>query len=264
METETLTPASAPELRRGLVAVERRVMTVPLVDARIARTGEADGDWLTLLGHAAVIGQTTTLYKTDDWQITEEIMPGAFDRVLASSPDVHLNVNHDMARVLARTGIDGVGSLELTLDDVGLRMFAKISPKISYAQDLAELMRSGVVDQASFAFRIGSEELTTRRDSDGYETDHFRILEVSELFDVTVCAQGAYPTTDAILHSRALAAGRTSRWATNSTVEPPEAGEASTISVAPVVGAEQERARRLASMRAKARIAKLAHHRSNP
>jgi len=81
-------------------------------------------------------------------------------------------------------------------------------PRISYANDLAELMRSGIVDQSSFAFRIGAEQMTTTMDENDFETDHFRILIVSDLFDVCVTPQGAYDQTDAVMHARFAATGR--------------------------------------------------------
>lgn len=223
-------PAGAPELRRGdeSLTVERRILSVPLLGVEFREPGAVDsgGDWFTLTGHAAVFDQTTTLYKGRTFQVTETIARGAFDEVLADSPDVHLNVNHDMSLVLARTGISGVGGLEVSTDPIGLRVYARISPRLSYAQDLAELMRTGVVDQMSFAFSIGNETFTNSTDeATGYETDHFQINQVSALYDCTVCAQGAYPTTDAVLHSRAIAAGRTIEVGRNRSIEP-QAGAA--------------------------------------
>lgn len=196
--------------RAGGRGMLERTLSFPMVDVewREPNSTNNQSDWYTLTGHAAVFEQPTTLYKAKGFQITEEIARGAFDEVLASKPDVHLNVNHDMNLVMARTGVRGAGQLDLSIDDVGLRVYARISPNLSYAKDWAELMRAGIVDQMSFAFRIGSESMTTTTDDTGYETDHFRILDVSDLFDVCVCPQGAYSTTDAILHARIASTGR--------------------------------------------------------
>ena len=202
---EPITPTRSAG--RGML---ERTLAFPIVDVewREPNSTNNQSDWYTLTGHAAVFESPTTLYKGKQFQITEEIARGAFDNVLRSNPDVHLNVNHDMNLVMARTGVKGVGQLDLSIDDVGLRVYARVSPNLSYAKDWAELMRSGIVDQMSFAFRIGAEEMTTTRDADDFETDHFRIVEVSELFDVCVCPQGAYAQTDAVLHARIAAAGR--------------------------------------------------------
>ena len=65
-------------------------------------------------------------------------------------------------------------------------------------------MDDGVVDQMSFAFRVKPEGVSTITtcDEDGKTTDEDTILEVAELVDVCVCAQGAYPTTEAALRTR--------------------------------------------------------------
>lgn len=247
---------------RGGRGVLERTFAAPLlgVEVREPNSVESGGDWYTIRGHAAVFESPTVLYKGAGFEITEEIARGAFDDVLASNPDVHLNINHDMAQVLARTGVRGVGQLDLSVDSVGLGMYARVSGNLSYANDLAELMRSGVLDQASFAFRIGEEEMTTRRDESGFETDHFRILRVSELFDVSVLAQGAYAQTDAVLHARMRAAGRAVESAgRDGGIEPSESvGPPGTTVIAPddPAGAETKAAeRRLAALRLKARVA---------
>lgn len=238
--------------------VERRILSVPLLGVEFREPGAVDsgGDWFTLTGHAAVFDQKTTLYKGREFQVTETIARSAFDDVLAGTPDVHLNVNHDMSLVLARTGIRGVGGLEVTTDPIGLRVYARISPRLSYAQDLAELMRTGVVDQMSFAFSIGNETFTGSEDESGYQTDHFQINEVSALYDCTVCAQGAYPTTDAVLHSRAIAAGRTLQVGRIRSIEPSAGAATAGQIVAPhvVVGGDEVaavRRRRLELLRLK-------------
>jgi HK97 family phage prohead protease len=251
--SETLSPPVEREILHAQIP-QRRTISVPLVD--LEYRGAGDGNGFILTGHAAVFDQETTLYAGKGFRITESIAPGAFDSVLASNPDVHLNINHDMSKPMARTGrsANTVGGLELSVDPVGLRVFARVNPDITYVRDLSLAMRDGVVDQMSFAFSIGEESLTTTTDSvTGMETDSFRILSVANLYDCTVCAQGAYPTTDVALHSRMQAAGRT----------PPGEGRDRTIaetggspSIAEPPGAESlVAARRLAALRLKARVA---------
>ncbi len=253
MTTKTRPTASAG---RGML---ERTLTVPMVGVEWREPNETNGqsDWFTLTGHAAVFESPTTLVKTKRWQITEEIARGAFDAVLAAAPDVHLNVNHDMNLVMARTGVKGAGQLDLSVDDTGLRVHARISPRLSYAQDWAELMRSGIVDQMSFAFRIGAEQMTTTSDADGFETDHFRILEVSDLYDVCVCPQGAYPQTDAVMHARISASGRSvDPEDRHRATDPSESGGADPSSSEPSDPAGDEnaaaRSRRIRLLRAKA------------
>lgn len=195
---------------RGGRGMLERTLAFPMVGVELREPNSMNNqsDWFTLTGHAAVFETPTTLYKGKGFQITEEIDRAAFDAVLRTNPKVHLNVNHDMNMPMARTGVSGVGQLDLSVDNIGLRVYARISQNLTWARDWAEVLRTGLADEMSFAFRIGSEEMTTRTEDDGFETDHFRILEVSELFDVCVCPQGAYSTTDAVLHSRIAATGR--------------------------------------------------------
>lgn len=190
-------PATEREVHRAVVPAE--------IEWRDSRAG--DGSY-TLLGHAAVTDTLTTLWEGTYYVAREQIAPGAFTSVLAGRPDVHLNLNHDMARAIARTGIHGVGELDLSEDAKGLRTFARLDPEDPDVQALAVKMRRGIVNQMSFAFAVGRDEVLITEDERGREVETRTILEVSDLFDVCVCAQGAYPTTDASLRTRALARER--------------------------------------------------------
>lgn len=193
-----------------LEPADARVLTRVMAPAEIEwrdATGTGDGSY-TFLGHAAVVDVTTTLFEGKSWVWKERIAPGAFTKVLASRPDVHFNLNHDMSRAMARTGIVGVGGLELSEDQRGLRAFARLDPEDPDVQALAVKMKRGVIDQMSFAFRIGEMETLISTDDQGREVEEDTILEVSDLFDVCACAQGAYPQTDASLRSLMAALGR--------------------------------------------------------
>lgn len=205
--SETIQPATRSELRHA----EVRSIYIARLDALEWRDASQTGDGsYTFNGHAAVFNQVTTLYKGRSFSMTEEIATGAFDDVLAASPDVHFNLGHDMNRVMARTGVSGVGGLELSTDPIGLRTFSRLSPDDPDVVALEVKMRLGLIDQMSFKFQIGAYEITTTSDETGYENDHRRITTVSELYDVCACAQGAYPQTDASLRSLCAAFGRAS------------------------------------------------------
>lgn len=187
---------------------EMRYATTQLreVEFREPTGPEATGDGcFTLTGYAAVFNSETTLRDGKFARLREQIQPGAFRDVLASNPDVHLLIGHNLDLPLARTGIRGKGGLELSEDQNGLRVFARMNPNISYVRDLAEHMRDGVIDQMSFAF-------TVPHDGDSFETtdlpdgrsDSLRTINrVGRLFDVTVTPQGAYSETSASLRSLA-------------------------------------------------------------
>lgn len=215
-------PATERELRRGLDLPEavgsvldtsERRVSLRMSDMEVRDGGQTGDGSYTFTGTAAVFNAETTLYSGKFWTLKERIAPGAFTDVL-SSPDllVHLNVGHDMNLPLARlsaVGPDGavpVGGMKLWQDASGLRVFARLNAELSTVRDLAVLMGDGVVDQMSFAFRIGAETLVSHTDGEA-TIDTYTIDRVSALYDVCVCAQGAYPTTSAALRSAIRHAG---------------------------------------------------------
>ena len=177
MDTTTK-PADAPELQPA-----REQRTVPLDDVQWRTSGAGDGE-LTVRGHAAVFNRASL----DLGGFRERIAPGAFTKALDANPDVHALWDHDTKFVLARTTNK---TLELREDPIGLHFWAKVA-NTSYAKDLRLLMERGDVDQASFAFTVARDEWTI----DDQENVTRTILEVDQLYDVTVTAQGAYPQTD--------------------------------------------------------------------
>jgi HK97 family phage prohead protease len=174
----TQKPADQPELKP---AREHRVL--PLDDVEWRASGSGEGE-LTVRGHAAVFNRSSL----DLGGFRETIDPHAFDNVLDTNPDVHALWDHDTRLVLARTTNK---TLELRADPIGLHFWAKVA-NTSYAKDLRLLMERGDVNQASFAFTVARDEWTV----DDKEQVTRTILEVDQLYDVTVTAQGAYPQTD--------------------------------------------------------------------
>lgn len=160
--------------------------TVPLGEVECFASGDPDAKGYTVRGHAAVFNRKSH----DLGGFRTVISPGAFDRVLDENPDVHLLIDHDTRYVLARTKNK---SLELRVDPQGLHMWARMVDT-SYSRDLATLMEGGYVDQMSFACDIGDD---TWEEHDGEVTRY--IHEASALYDVTICAQGAFPQTDSQL-----------------------------------------------------------------
>ena len=228
----------------------RWITTAP-VKLEVRESG-ASPDELTVQGHAAVFDNLSH----DLGGFRERIAPGAFADVLAEQPDVHLVIGHDMTMPLARTAN---GTLELREDGEGLRIWARINTQLSYAKDLAEQLRTGLVDQMSFAF-------TTAENGDEWVKDDETgaimrtVRKVAGLYDVSVVAQGAYPQTDVALIRSAL---RQNDLLDSSqdipgalTVAPEEAGGA----VASDEGSEQTKSKRLQVMRAKSRLALHTHH----
>lgn len=200
--TDEAMPDESRELRYALAHLEELKLREP-------RSTDNASDDLYLDGYAAVFNQETTLYDSRFLRMREVIAPGAFTEVLSSEPDVHLVIGHNLDLPMARTGLDGTGGLQLSEDDHGLRVRARLNPKITYIRDLAENMRDGVVDQMSFAFTVAEDKtVITENDDTGQEDELRTILRIGNLYDVTVTPQGAYNQTSAAIRSLAGLARR--------------------------------------------------------
>lgn len=269
-------PAAVPVLRRAVV----QLADVELRDS--VATGEGTH---VFTGYAAVTATTTTLYEGRTWVWREQIAPGEFTDVLAeiraglADYPVVLNHEHDNRRAMASTAVPAhqPGGLELTEDAQGLRTFARLDAADPDVQAIVPKLRNGVVSQMSFAFRVAPQGCTTEvvEDDQGRTVETDTITRVGSLFDVTVCAHGAYPTTSAELRGRLAAVGRSGM--------DPEDPDARTIlraladglapddpvvasdpvTLAPpvaVVGADPRTRARLHAVRARLAVAHLTHH----
>ena len=237
---------------------ERTSLRLALTSLRDIQVRDAsatgDGSW-TMEGYAAVYEQETTLWDIPGWvRVDEEIGRGALttviDRANNGTELVHLNHGHDMKTAVAASNVDGIGGLELGDDFHGMRFFARVDAEDPDAQRLAVKARRGVVRQASFAFDIGDEELVDYQElDDGTQLYKYRINEVAHLYDVCMCAQGAYPQTESYVRSLAsaslrvpdletLASGRAELLAGLAGRTPSEVGRAP---VAPAVAGGRER-----------------------
>jgi HK97 family phage prohead protease len=148
----------------------------------------ADGDGNTFVGYAAKFN-----VPSEPLPFIERIAPGAFGKSLRQrSKDVRLYVNHNSDMVLASKRS---GTLRLSEDDTGLRVEADL-PNTTAANDLKELMRTGVVSTMSFGFTVprGGDKWS----GDGSE----RTLTGINLHEVSVVTGfPAYPQTTAAVRS---------------------------------------------------------------
>jgi HK97 family phage prohead protease len=222
-------PASEPglpaardlfERRYGVFGdTERRELKIVTDEVRASGAGEGQ---FTVRGHAAVFDQ----WSLDLGGFREKIAAAAFDDVLSRNPDTWLLWDHDTRYVLARTTNK---TLELRIDPRGLHYWARVAPT-SYAADLRVLLERGDIDQASFAFTVAQDEWRITGEGDDEQVER-TILEVGELFDVTVTAMGAYPQTDSqVARERAVDyATRTGRLPGGAELVEPQADEEATV-----------------------------------
>lgn len=131
--------------------------------------------------------------------IDAQAMEGVLDR-----SDVLALLNHDEGRgVLARFR-NGGGSLELTVDEKGLR-YAFEAPNTALGEEVLEGVRRGDISGSSFAFTVDTEEWTDEGDGRYLRT----IKRFGNLFDVSPVYHPAYSATsvdsrglDAILRKK--------------------------------------------------------------
>ena len=143
------------------------------------RAEDTEDGKMEIKGYAAVYDSPETYWYT------EQIAKGAFDD--ADMSDVVLRYNHnDNFMVLARTRNK---SLDLTIDEKGLLMDARLQDDISEHRNIFNAIKSGLIDKQSFAF-------TVDEDTYDYDTDTRTITKIGKVFDVSVVDQPFYNATD--------------------------------------------------------------------
>jgi uncharacterized protein len=145
----------------------------------------AEGDGMTFTGYAAVFNSPSE----DLGGFIEYVAPGAFKRSLQSRNEIKLLWNHDSGEPLA--SVRG-GSMQLVEDERGLKVTATL-PQTSRGRDVAELLRTKVIDSMSFGFNVIKD--TWSRDG------QTRTLESVRLFEVSVVSFPAYGATTATVRS---------------------------------------------------------------
>ncbi len=147
----------------------------------------AEGDGRTFTGYAAVFGQPSLPLP-----FTEIVKPGAFKRSLQSRSRMMLLWNHDTSNPLASTRN---GSLHMVEDSVGLKVTATL-PNTTLGNDIAELVRSGVIDAMSFGFAVKKDSWS----QDGGT----RYLEDVDLFEASIVSTPAYEQTSGTIAVRSV------------------------------------------------------------
>ncbi|WP_237152388.1 HK97 family phage prohead protease [Oryzibacter oryziterrae] len=146
-------------------------------------------------GYAATFGTETRIGA----RFTEVIAPGAFSASLKTNGDILALVDHDPARVLARTRS---GTLRLSEDTRGLA-FSLDLPDTTAGRDVLALAERGDLGGMSFGFAV-------RDGGEHWQGDH-RELRAVDLFEVSiVSAFPAYPDTTIAARSRVANAPRLS------------------------------------------------------
>jgi HK97 family phage prohead protease len=189
--------ADRPSQRRSAEAAgSRAVMRAALSGIEVRDAADGSG-LLEFSGHASAYEQ-----GYDMWDMfgpyTEIVSAGAGTDTLARADlDVPLVLNHDQLRRMARTT---TGTLTLSEDDTGLSVLAPaLDPTDHDVAYIAPKLRSGLIDEMSFSFRIESGQWSP--DYTEYRINRYDIHRG----DVAIVGYGANPYTGAALRTPAAA-----------------------------------------------------------
>lgn len=120
----------------------------------------------------------------------ERVAPTAFDRALASNPDIRALGNHNQDYPLGRTGN---GTLTLRKDGQGLRFELRPDPNTFWGASAVAAIKRGDVSGMSFAFLVPDKGDTwAKPEMDGLAQ---RTLLDTDLLEVSPVTFPAYPQT---------------------------------------------------------------------
>ena len=155
-------------------------------------------DSRTVEGYAALFDT-----PSDGLDFTEVIDRNAFDGVIARS-DVFALLNHDNSRGILGRSKHGKGSLELSIDERGLK-YRFDAPKSALGDELIENLKRGEVNESSFCFDVTDEEWQEDGlDDHGYKKFKRTIRKIGNLYDVSPVYSAAYSATTVSLRGKEL------------------------------------------------------------
>jgi HK97 family phage prohead protease len=186
--------ADRPSQRRCAEQVGSRA-TVRAALSGVQVREAADGGTLEFTGHASVYEQAYEMYDMFG-PYTEIVTEGAgADSLARADLDVPLVLGHDQLRRMARTT---TGTLILSEDGTGLSVRAPaLDPNDYDVAYIAPKLRSGLIDEMSFAFRIESGQWSP--DYTEYRINRYDIHRG----DVAIVGYGANPYTGASMRQPA-------------------------------------------------------------
>lgn len=171
--------------------IERRTMKV---SAPVEERAEMEAEQpMVVEGYAVVYNQPQT-YQFGEETYTETILRGACDN--SDMRRTVMRYNHeDSVFALARTKN---GSLQMMSDDYGLKIRAELIDTQSN-RDVYKMIKSGLIDEMSFAFTVDDDEWTY---SDDFKTVKRDIKSIDVIYDVSAVDTGFYENTS--IYARAF------------------------------------------------------------
>ena len=161
------------------------------IETRAGHSFSVDDDSRKIEGYAIVFNSLSH----DLGGFREIIKPEAIEGVLERSCILAL-LNHDESRGILARYKNGEGSLELTIDEKGLK-YRFEAPHTQLGDELVEGIKRGDITTSSFAFTIAEDEW-----SKSDEGEHIRtIKKFAELYDISPVYREAYGDTTVALRN---------------------------------------------------------------
>jgi HK97 family phage prohead protease len=192
--------ADRPSQRRSAEPAGSRAAVRAALSGVQLREAGGDGGLLEFSGHASVYELGYEMWDMFG-PYTEIVSAGAgTDSLARGDLDVPLVLGHDQLRRMARTT---TGTLTLAEDDAGLSVLAPgLDPTDHDVAYIAPKLRSGLIDEMSFAFRIESGQWSP--DYTEYRINRYDIHRG----DVAIVGFGANPYTGAAMRAPAAPTSR--------------------------------------------------------
>lgn len=154
--------------------------------------GIGDGQQPVIAGYAVVFNSWSEVLTNERGrQFRERFAPGAFDRVLASNPDIRALWNHNDDLPLGRVRN---GTLSVRKDGAGLR-FELTPPDTSWGRDAVASIRRGDVSGVSFQFSTKRDGTADNWEKGGADGIAYRTVLDADLYEVSPVVFPAYPQT---------------------------------------------------------------------
>ena len=157
-------------------------------ELREQQTQNNSNNMVEIEGYIAKFNTITELFEG----FYEKIDVHAFDNTLKDNHNIFLLYHHQWDKPLASTSI---GTLQLYIDDIGLKFNATINKNITFANDVIELMKAGLITGCSFGFICNEEDIQYNSQDDSFT----RTLLQVDLFEGSLLCVPQYEDTVAEL-----------------------------------------------------------------
>lgn len=139
-----------------------------------------DTDDYIVTGYASTFNEPYLLWRDGNYTVREQVDPHAFDET--DMNDVIMQYDH-VGRVFARKSN---GTLDLSVDDHGLKIDRAYLGGTEIGRQLFEEIRGGYTTKMSFGFIVEEDTRAITENTETGEVDVLRtITRVSKLFDVS-------------------------------------------------------------------------------